>query len=177
MHAIVGLSVSQARTNWSDKWCTAKKWTSCVEAVSDPSSVITTTSHNSSDHFKTQQNVAGHIHLFIYHALDGATLANMLHFDTKGRQQSALPHSVFVTEMSLVFSVGGGGNCWRTRGWVADWRQAVISLSLPAWHLPTAANLLLISSRPCAWQRRGFQISFSPRVKNPEPYHFVNGYL
>lgn len=35
-------------------------------------------------------------------------------------------------------------------------------LSLPAWHLPTAANLLLISSRPCAWQRRGFQISFSP---------------
>lgn len=50
-------------------------------------------------------------------------------------------------------------------------------VSLPAWHLPTAANLLLISSRPCAWQRRGFQISFSPRVKNPEPYHFVNGYL
>lgn len=61
------------------------------------------------------------------------------------------------------------------RGWVAGWRQAVVSL--PAWHLPTAANPLLISSRPCAWQQRGFQISPSPRVKNPKPYHFVNGYL
>lgn len=111
MHAIVGLSVSQARTNWSDKWCTAKKWTSCVEAVSDPSSVSPMSSQPLPiipQITLKQQNVAGHIHLFIYHALDGATLANMLHFDTKGRQQSALPHSVFVTEMSLVFSVGGG---------------------------------------------------------------------
>lgn len=57
------------------------------------------------------------------------------------------------------------------RGWVADWRQAVISFS--AWHLSTAANPPLISSRPCAWQQKGFEISPSPQVKNRKPYHFV----
>lgn len=105
-----------------------------------------------------------------------ATMANLLHFDTKPYNNSSPPPLRFVAEMSLVFFVSkGGGQLGGTRGWVADWRQAVISL--PAWHLPTAANPLLISSRPCAWQQRGFQISFSPRVKNPKPYHFVNGYL
>lgn len=87
-----------------------------------------------------------------------------------------LPSFGFVKEISLVCSLctsgegsikEGGG----LRGWVADWRQAVISL--PAWHLPTAANPPLISSRPCAWQQRGFEISPSPRVKNHKPYHFV----
>lgn len=52
--------------------------------------------------------------------------------------------------MSLVFSVGGGGGGGglledeRLGGRLATGRH----LSLPAWHLPTAANLLLISSRP-----------------------------
>lgn len=114
-----------------------------------------------------------------------ATMSHLLHFDTKRRYNPTPPPlRVFVRKCLWSFffffcttgegSVGEGA-AGGTRGWVADWRQAVISL--PAWHLPTAANPLLISSRPCAWQRRGFQISFSPRVKNPKPYHFVNGYL
>lgn len=88
-----------------------------------------------------------------------------------------LPHLVFVTEISVVFSVGGGGEQLLEDEGLGGRLATGRHLSLPAWHLPTAANLLLISSRPCAWQRRRFQISFSPRVKNPEPYHFVNGYL
>lgn len=109
--------------------------------------------------------------------------AHLLHFDTKRWYNPSHPPSGFVAEMSLVPSFctmgegslgeGAAGGGEGLGGRLATGRH----LSLSAWHLPTAANPLLISSRPCAWQRRGFQISFSPRVKNPKPYHFVNGYL
>lgn len=92
----------------------------------------------------------------------------------------APPPLEFVAEMSWVFFFvseeeegaasgcrGGGseGFGWQT----GDRPSPPAPLPPPthtnppsAWHLPTAANPLLISSRPCAWQRRGFQISFSP---------------
>lgn len=91
----------------------------------------------------------------------------------------APPPLEFVAEMSLVFFCqreeegaasgcrGGGSEGF---GWQTGDRPSPpcpptpthTTPTPPAWHLPTAANPLLISSRPCAWQRRGFQISFSP---------------
>lgn len=93
----------------------------------------------------------------------------------------APPPLEFVAEMSLVFFCqreeegaasgcrGGGSEGF---GWQTGDRPSPPPPPLSphqhtqnppsAWHLPTAANPLLISSRPCAWQRRGFQISFSP---------------
>lgn len=62
----------------------------------------------------------------------------MLHFDTKGRQQLALPHSVFVTEMSLVFSVGWGGGGrtagGRGVGWQTGDRPSSLSPRLASAH-------------------------------------------
>lgn len=67
--------------------------------------------------------------------------------------------------MSLVFSSGpyGGEEGWRQP---SSRPTGIGELARP-----------LISSYPCAWQRRGFRISTSPPVKNPEPHHFVSTFL
>lgn len=183
MHAIVGLSVSRAHTNPSEKRCRAEKWTSCVNALrrhqtlaqpapmsSKPLPIIPqiTLKHNkmSPDPFT---------YLFITHMM-------VRHWQMcciliqKADSNRPSPTRFLSRKCLWSFLSVGGGQLLEDDGLggrLATGRH----LSLPAWHLPTAANLLLISSRPCAWQRRGFQISFSPRVKNPEPYHFANGYL
>lgn len=134
--------------------------------------IIKTAPNNSRDRFKKKrQNVA--VQVFAYLSLlQWQICCILIQSPTKIHP---LPHLGLSRKCLWSFLSVGEGATGGTRGWVADWRQAVISL--PAWHLPTAANPLLISSRPCAWQQRGFQISFSPWVKNPKPYHFVNGYL
>lgn len=73
-------------------------------------------------------------------------------------------------------SVREGGATWG--GWGVGWQTGDRPSSLsPPGICPLLPTPLLISSRPCAWQQREFEISPSPRVKNPKPYHFVNGYL
>lgn len=133
MHAIVGLSVSQARTNWSDKWCTARKWTSCVEAVSDPSSVSPMSSQPlpiipqiTLKHNKMSLDTFTYLfitHLMVRHWQICCILIQ--------KADSNRPSPTRFLSRKCLWSFLSGGNCWRTRGWVADWRQAVISLSPP----------------------------------------------
>lgn len=118
------------------------------------------------------------------------TFSHLLHFDTKHYYNSSPPPEGFVTEMFFFLCVyttgeglvgegancggGGGGGGGRGAGWQTGDRPSSLS---PPGICPLLPTPLLISSRPCAWQQRGFRISPSPRVKNPKPYHFVNGYL
>lgn len=108
----------------------------CIEAASGPSSASPMSSKPLPiiPQITLKHTVAGPIHLFIYHARDGTTLENVLHFYTKGQQQSALPHSVFVTEMSLVFSVGGATAGGRGVGWQTGDRPSSLSPRLASAH-------------------------------------------